>query len=112
MKKYLLNVLRTFFVQESTFYSVHVIKKDRSGTVPLCEWFRGFNPPRVGEFISVEVEDTTNEPKPQKRFRYYKVERVTHIFYRTKHTKNGMIEGKKEAVIIVRYYGDGNPTEI
>lgn len=49
MKKYLLSVLNAFFVEKSTFYSVYVATAN--GTRPLCEWFRNFNPPRVGGIV-------------------------------------------------------------
>lgn len=107
MKKYLLNVLSTFFCEESTFYSVYVMTSN--GERPLCKWFRGFNPPRVGEYLAVEVEETTNLPKPEKRFEYYKVVSIANIIYQTKHIKGQIISGKNEATILVKYVGNEKP---
>lgn len=108
MKKYLLSVLNAFFVEKSTFYSVHVVTAN--GTRPLCEWFRNINPPRVGEYLAVEVEDTVYEPKMDKRFLYYKVILVTHIIYRKRKTARGFYRPEKEATIIVEFVGREKPS--
>lgn len=97
IKRFFLDVLRTFFVEQSTLYSVHVMTQE--GNRPLGQWFRGFNPPREGEFIAIEKEETQSLPKPDKRYELYKVVNVTTTFYKTKPLQ----KSKKEGVIVVEY---------
>lgn len=109
IKRFLANALRAFFIEQSTFYSVYVITTE--GERPLCQWYRGLNPPRVGEFIATEKEEAKNSPKPEEEFEYYKVVSISHIFYKTKFNKNGAEPDKKEAIIIVKYVGDQDPNK-
>ena len=105
MKKYLLSVLGAFFTEQATCYSMHVIAN--SGTTPLLEYFKGYNPPRVGEYIAVEVKETAQEAYYDKRFEYYQVMAVTHIIYKS---KNLLHRPKKEATIVVKHVGNAKPS--
>lgn len=106
MKRFLTRVLQTFFCEKSTFYSVYVATPE--GEKPLCKWFRGLNPPRIGELIAIEMEDTIDNSINDKKFEYYKIISIANIFYRSKVGKDGIISGKKEATILVKYIGEKN----
>ncbi len=106
MKRFLTQILQSFFCEKSTFYTVYVVTTE--GEKPLCKWFRGLNPPRIGELIAIEMEDTIDNSINDKKFEYYKIISIANIFYRSKVGKDGLISGKKEATILVKYIGKKN----